>query len=141
MSLMAKLTQTWTQDIDVLEEVVVKNLCGIIASRAPVWGRSVENEIYRNTIVSFGLYSCLVSFASRSPSAEIMAEIEDQIRHFESRLSQVEVDVPPDEKAHHQLPFRIKAIVHSEMGEEAILLDSCLDLATYKLDVRKSTFV
>ena len=56
-------------------------------------------------------------------------------------MSQVEIDVQEGDLGSNQLSFRLSAVVHSAKGDEAIVLDSFLDLSSNKLDVRKSNFV
>lgn len=142
MSLMAKLTQTWTQDIDALEDAIVKNLCALIASRAPIWDKTqAKNSVYRDSILHFGLYNTLVRSSNKSTTNSIVDEIAEQIRYFEPRLRQLHLDIPLDKLNQNPLPFRISAVVHLQDGDEIIVLDSFLDLSSHKLDVRNSNLV
>lgn len=141
MSLMAKLTQTWHQSVDAEQDAIVDNLCALIASRASLWGRVIEPEILRDTIVHFGLYNSVARFSSKSTGRVIVAEIVEQIRYFEPRLRQIEVDIPAANMLENPLPFRISAVMCLPLGDEAIVLDSFLDLTRHQLDVRKSNLV
>ncbi|CAH1565702.1 type VI secretion system baseplate subunit TssE [Vibrio rotiferianus] len=138
MSLMAKLTQSWNDDIDSVRDAIVDNICDLISSRAPLCSEIFLSE--KGTIAEFGMRN-MARAQSKNNTSDIVAEIEVLIRNFEPRLSQVEIDVQEGELGSNQLSFRLSAVVHSELGDEAIVLDSFLDLSSNKLDVRKSNFV
>ncbi|CAH1532586.1 Type VI secretion protein [Vibrio rotiferianus] len=138
MSLMAKLTQSWNDDIDSVRDAIVDNVCDLISSRAPLCSEMSLSE--KGTIAEFGMRN-MARAQSKNNTNDIVAEIEELIRNFEPRLSQVEIDVQEGELGSNQLSFRLSAVVHSELGDEAIVLDSFLDLSSNKLDVRKSNFV
>lgn len=138
MSMMAKLTQTWNDDIDSVRDAIVDNVCTLISSRAPIW--PMDHNGAEGTITNLGMRN-LARSQSKSNSDVIVAEIASLIRLYEPRLSQVEIEVQEIKSAQNQLCFRLSAVVHSELGEEAIVLDSFLDLSSNKLDVRKSNLV
>ncbi|MDE1236149.1 type VI secretion system baseplate subunit TssE [Vibrio aestuarianus] len=138
MSLMAKLTQSWNNDIDSVRDAIVDNVCDLISSRAPLRSEMLLSE--KGTIAELGMRN-MARAQSKNNTSDIVAEIEVLVRNFEPRLSQVEIDVQEGELGSNQLSFRLSAVVHSELGDEAIVLDSFLDLSSNKLDVRKSNFV
>ncbi|AEH33021.1 type VI secretion system baseplate subunit TssE [Vibrio anguillarum] len=138
MSLMAKLTQSWNDDIDSVRDAIVDNVCDLISSRAPLCSEMLLSE--KGTIAELGMRN-MARAQSKNNTSDIVAEIEVLVRNFEPRLSQVEIDVQEGELGSNQLSFRLSAVVHSELGDEAIVLDSFLDLSSNKLDVRKSNFV
>ncbi|PKF79727.1 type VI secretion system baseplate subunit TssE [Vibrio sp. vnigr-6D03] len=138
MSLMSKLTQSWSDDIDSVRDAIIDNVCGLISSRAPLWSNSVS--ISEGTIVELGMHN-IARAQSKSNTDEIVAEVENLIRYYEPRLTQVEIEVQEGKVGDNQLSFRLSAVVHSDLGDEAIVLDSFLDLSSNKLDVRKSNFV
>lgn len=138
MSMMAKLTQTWNDDIDSVRDAIVDNVCTLISSRAPIW--PTDHNGAEGTITNLGMRN-LARSQSKSNSDVIVAEIASLIHLYEPRLSQVEIEVQEIKSAQNQLCFRLSAVVHSELGEEAIVLDSFLDLSSNKLDVRKSNLV
>ncbi|UTM57056.1 type VI secretion system baseplate subunit TssE [Photobacterium sp. CCB-ST2H9] len=138
MSLIAKLTQRWNDDIDSVRDAIVDNVCTLISSRAPIWPAAYSSG--EGTITNLGMRN-LARSQSKSNSDVIAAEIASLIRLYEPRLSQVEIEVQENKSAQNQLCFRLSAVVHSELGEEAIVLDSFLDLSSNKLDVRKSNLV
>ena len=53
MSLMAKLTQSWNDDIDSLRDAIVDNVCDLISSRAPLCSEMFLSE--KGTIAEFGM--------------------------------------------------------------------------------------
>jgi len=138
MSLMAKLNQGWRNDIDAVRDVIVDNVCDLVSSRAPLW--SNEPSIPEATIAGLGMRN-IARAQSKTNNADIIDEIEALIRFYEPRLTQVEIEVQEGTNATNQLSFRLSAVVHSDLGDEAIVLDSFLDLSSNKLDVRKSNFV
>lgn len=140
MSLMAKLTQTWREDMDAQRDAIIENVCGLISSRAPIWATEANDQALKETIVNIGLRNVTRS-QSKSNSDVIVADIADLIARFEPRLIQVEIDVDEDSYQHNQLKFRLAAVMHSSLGDEAIVLDSFLDFGRNKLDVRKSNLV
>jgi type VI secretion system protein ImpF len=135
---MAKLNQGWRNDIDAVRDVIVDNVCDLISSRAPLW--SNEPSIPEATITGLGMRN-IARAQSKTNTADIIDEIEALIRFYEPRLTQVEIEVQEGTNAMNQLSFRLSAVVHSDLGDEAIVLDSFLDLSSNKLDVRKSNFV
>ena len=138
MSLMAKLTQSWNDDIDSVRDAIVDNVCDLISSRAPLCSAMFLTE--KGTIIDLGMRN-MARAQSKNNVSDIVTEIEELIRNFEPRLSQVEIDVQEGLLGCNQLSFRLSAVVHSVQGDEAIVLDSFLDLSSNKLDVRKSNFV
>jgi len=140
MSIMAKLTQTWRPDMDALRDAIIDNVCGLISSRAPIWANGTQSQALDQTIANIGLRNVTRS-QSKSNSDVIVADIADLIARFEPRLIQVEIDVDEDSYQHNQLKFRLSAVMHSEQGDEAIVLDSFLDFSRNTLDVRKSNLV
>ena len=138
MSLMAKLTQSWNDDIDSVRDAIVDNVCDLISSRAPLCSAMFLTK--KGTITDLGMRN-MARAQSKNNVSDIVTEIEELIRNFEPRLSQVEIDVQEGELGSNQLSFRLSAVVHSNLGDETIVLDSFLDLSSNKLDVRKSNFV
>ncbi|ELA9196623.1 type VI secretion system baseplate subunit TssE [Vibrio sp. Vb2110] len=138
MSIMAKLTQLWNDDIDSVRDAIVENICTLISSRAPIWHSGHNRD--EGTITTLGMRN-LARSQSKSNSDVIVTEIASLLRLYEPRLSQVEIEVREIKSTQNQLCFRLSAVVHSELGEEAIVLDSFLDLSSNKLDVRKSNLV
>lgn len=138
MSLMAKLNQGWSNDIDAERDVIVDNICDLISSRAPLWPN--EPSIPVGTIAGLGMRN-IARAQSKTNIVDIIDEIEALIRFYEPRLTQVEIEVQEGTNANNQLSFRLSAVLHSDLGDEAIVLDSFLDLSSNKLDVRKSNFV
>lgn len=141
MSLMAKLDGSWQDDIDGLRDAIVENVCALISSRAPIWS-SVEGEanLVEGSIVHIGLSNTTRS-QSKSNSDVLVADIAELIRLYEPRLAQVDIELNEQSVGSNQLQFRISAIMHSQQGDEAIVLDSLLDFSRNKLDVRKSNLV
>lgn len=143
MSLMAKLTQTWTQDIDGLEDAIVSNLCSLIAARAPIWSNvERENSLCRDSIVHFGLYDTLVRSSNRSTENNtIVDELGEQLSYFEPRLRQLQLNLTAEKLNQNPLPFRISGVMYSGSEDESMVLDSLLDFSRHKLVVRKSNLV
>ncbi|PSU48931.1 type VI secretion system baseplate subunit TssE [Photobacterium frigidiphilum] len=141
MSLMAKLDGSWQDDIDGLRDAIIENVCALISSRAPIWS-SVEGEanLVEGSIVHIGLSNTTRS-QSKSNSDVLVADIAELIRLYEPRLAQVDIELNEQSAGTNQLQFRISAIMHSQQGDEAIVLDSLLDFSRNKLDVRKSNLV
>ncbi|MGF1877590.1 type VI secretion system baseplate subunit TssE [Photobacterium frigidiphilum] len=141
MSLMAKLDGSWQDDIDGLRDAIIENVCALISSRAPIWS-SVEGEanLVEGSIVHIGLSNTTRS-QSKSNSDVLVADITELIRLYEPRLAQVDIELNEQSAGTNQLQFRISAIMHSQQGDEAIVLDSLLDFSRNKLDVRKSNLV
>ncbi|MGF1870793.1 type VI secretion system baseplate subunit TssE [Photobacterium indicum] len=141
MSLMAKLDGSWQDDIDGLRDAIIENVCALISSRAPIWS-SVEGEanLVEGSIVHIGLSNTTRS-QSKSNSDVLVADIAELIRLYEPRLAQVDIELNEQSVGSNQLQFRISAIMHSQQGDEAIVLDSLLDFSRNKLDVRKSNLV
>lgn len=140
MSLMAKLTQSWTNDVDAVRDAIIDNICDLISSRAPIWSALESSDELVDTIAYVGLRN-MTRAQSKSNSDVIIADITHLIRRYEPRLIDVLIEVEEQEKLKNQLQFRISAAMLSEQGEEAIILDSFLDLSRNTLDVRKSNFV
>ncbi|MGR6862780.1 type VI secretion system baseplate subunit TssE [Aliivibrio salmonicida] len=138
MSLMAKLTQSWNDDIDSVRDAIVDNVCDLISSRAPLCSAMFLTE--KGTITDLGMRN-MARAQSKNNVSDIVTDVEELIRNFEPRLSQVEIDVQDGQLGSNQLSFRLSAVMHSDQGDEAIVLDSFLDLSSNKLDVRKSNFV
>ena len=141
MSLMAKLTQRWDPEFDGLESDMVKNLSHLIASRAPIWGPLVHEEILRNTILNYGIHNKNASSLNGLSPESILEELKEQVMHFESRLSQVVIGLLKEKTKNNHLSFSISAVLRSKTINESILLDSYLDLSNNKLNVRTSTLV
>lgn len=141
MSLMAKLDGSWQDDIDGLRDAIIENVCALISSRAPIWS-FVEDEanLVEGSIVHIGLSNTTRS-QSKSNSDVLVADIAELIRLYEPRLAQVDIELNEQSAGSNQLQFRISAIMHSQQGDEAIVLDSLLDFSRNKLDVRKSNLV
>lgn len=141
MSLMAKLDGSWQDDIDGLRDAIIENVCALISSRAPIWS-FVEDEanLVEGSIVHIGLSNNTRS-QSKSNSDVLVADIAELIRLYEPRLAQVDIELNEQSAGSNQLQFRISAIMHSQQGDEAIVLDSLLDFSRNKLDVRKSNLV
>ncbi|WP_036798685.1 type VI secretion system baseplate subunit TssE [Photobacterium marinum] len=141
MSLIAKLTRTWSDDVDSARDAIIDNVCSLISCRAPIWPQGAGDETgVSDTIAHLGIRNVTRS-QSKSSSDVLVAEITDLIRRYEPRLSQVEIDVQESSESHNQLRFRISAVMETRQGDEAIVLDSFLDLSSNKLDVRKSNLV
>lgn len=140
MSLMAKLTQSWTNDADAVRDAIIDNICDLISSRAPIWSALELSDELVDTIAYVGLRN-MTRAQSKSNSDVIIADIAHLIRRYEPRLIDVLIEVEEQEKLNNQLQFRISAAMLFEQGEEAIVLDSFLDIGRNTLDVRKSNFV
>ena len=140
MSLMAKLTQSWTNDADAVRDAIIDNICDLISSRAPIWSALELSDELADTIAYVGLRN-MTRAQSKSNSDVIIADIAHLIRRYEPRLIDVLIEVEEQEKLNNQLQFRIPAAMLFEQGEEAIVLDSFLDIGRNTLDVRKSNFV
>ncbi|MDE1254697.1 type VI secretion system baseplate subunit TssE [Vibrio aestuarianus] len=140
MSIMAKLTGGWQNDSDAIRDAIVVNICSLIASRAPIWMRAESEQILAGTIAHIGLGNIARS-QSKSNSDVLVADISEQLRLFEPRLAEVEIELNEESSKSNLLQFRISAVMHLELGDEAIVLDSFLDFSRNKLDVRKSNFV
>jgi len=138
MSLMAKLTQSWNDDVDGVYDALVDNICDLLSSRAPMWANGTSAG--EGTIVELGTRN-IARVQCKANTGDIVAEIEKLVRCYEPRLSGVDVEVQEGKVGDNQLSFRLSAVVHSDIGDEAIVLDSCLDLSTNKLEVRTSSFV
>ncbi len=138
MSLMAKLSQNWTEDIDHVRDAIVDNVCTLISSRAPLWPTHHERSL--DAITGFGMRNTTHT-QSKANSDDIVSEIHTLIRLFEPRLSQVEIELLDTKVGSSQMCFRLSAVVYSALGEDSIVLDSFLDLSSNKLDVRKSNIV
>ncbi|CED57641.1 type VI secretion system baseplate subunit TssE [Aliivibrio wodanis] len=140
MSLMAKLTQSWSNDIDAMRDAIIDNVCDLISSRAPIWATIESSDELADTIAHIGLRN-MTRAQSKSNSDVIITDITHLIRRYEPRLIDVLIEIEEQEKSKNQLQFRISAVMLSDQGEEAIVLDSFLDLSRNTLDVRKSNFV
>ncbi|CAK1700590.1 Type VI secretion system baseplate subunit TssE [Vibrio crassostreae] len=140
MSIMAKLTKAWQNDIDATRDAIVTNICSLIASRAPIWARVQSEQVLTGTIAHLGLGNTARS-QSKSNSDVLVDDISEQIRLFEPRLAEVEIELNEESGKSNLLQFRISAVMHSELGDEEIVLDSFLDFSRNKLDVRKSNLV
>ncbi|MCL9781226.1 GPW/gp25 family protein [Vibrio sp. S4M6] len=142
MSLMAKLTQTWSNDIDGVYDAIVDNVCSLLSARAPLWERCQSGAVnihQLGTIVDIGLHSG--ARQSKANANTIASEIDELIRHYEPRLHQVEIEMLDDKISNNRLYFRLSAFVYSQLGDDVIVLDSYLDLTSNKLDVRRANFV
>ncbi|MFD2178654.1 type VI secretion system baseplate subunit TssE [Veronia pacifica] len=140
MSLLMKLTQSWRDDADAVRDAVIDNICALIASRAPLWGKDDDSLLAQNTIVSLGIRSTARS-QSKANREVIRDDIQTLIRAFEPRLHDVDITMQDADEKHNQLRLRIAGVIHSSFGDESVVLDSRLDLASNKLDVRKSSLV
>lgn len=140
MSIMAQLIGTWQNDVDATRDAIVTNICSLIASRAPIWTTAEPELAAIGTIAHLGLGNTSRS-QSKSNSDVLVADISEQIRLFEPRLAEVEIELNEESSKSNLLQFRISAVMHSELGDEAIVLDSFLDFSRNKLDVRKSNLV
>lgn len=140
MSIIAKLTQTWEEDIDGLRDSIIDNVCALVSSRAPLWEESLKDSKIDGTIANFG-----VRYVSRSQSKTnihvILSDIRELIHNFEPRLSQVSIELSDEAKKLNKLQFNISAVMYTPNGAESMMFDSVLDLSSNKLDVRKSNFV
>ena len=140
MSIIAKLTQTWEEDIDALRDSIIDNVCALVSSRAPLWDEELQDKALNGTIANYG-----VRYVARSQSKTnihvILSDIRELIHHFEPRLSQVSIELSDEGKRLNSLQFNISAVMHSPFGAESMVFDSVLDLSSNKLDVRKSNFV
>ncbi|MBM7071365.1 type VI secretion system baseplate subunit TssE [Shewanella sp. OPT22] len=140
MSIIAKLTQTWEEDIDALRDSIIDNVCALVSSRAPLWDEDFQDMNLNNTIANYG-----VRYVARSQSKTnihvILSDIRALIQSFEPRLSQVSIELSDEGKRLNTLQFNISAVMHSPYGAESMVFDSVLDLSSNKLDVRKSNFV
>ncbi|NOH85821.1 MULTISPECIES: GPW/gp25 family protein [Vibrio] len=141
MSLMAKLEGSWQDDIDGLRDAIIENVCALISCRAPIWSsEGIQTETMNGSIVHIGLGNATRS-QSKSNSDVLVADIAELIRLYEPRLAHVDIELSDQPSGSNQLQFRISAIMHSQLGDEAIVLDSLLDFSRNKLDVRKSNLV
>ena len=140
MSIIAKLTQTWEEDIDALRDSIIDNVCALVSSRAPLWDEEFQDMNLNGTIANYG-----VRYVARSQSKTnihvILSDIRTLIQSFEPRLSQVSIELSDEGKRLNTLQFNISAVMHSPYGAESMVFDSVLDLSSNKLDVRKSNFV
>ncbi len=140
MSIIAKLTQSWEDDIDALRDSIIDNVCALVSSRAPLWSDNTYDSKLDGTIANFG-----VRYVARSQSKTnihvILSDIRVLIHNFEPRLSEVSIELSEEGKKLNSLQFNISAVMHSPYGAESMVFDSVLDLSSNKLDVRKSNFV
>ena len=140
MSIIAKLTKTWEDDIDGLRDSIIDNVCALVSSRAPLWEKSLKDVKLDGTIANFG-----VRYVARSQSKTnihvILSDIRELIHNFEPRLTQVSIELSDEGRQLNSLLFSISAVMHSPYGAETMVFDSVLDLSSNKLDVRKSNFV
>ncbi|ENM3768352.1 type VI secretion system baseplate subunit TssE [Vibrio cholerae] len=140
MSFMAKLTQSWQENGDATRDAIIDNICGLISSRAPLWHQYNESETLFGTIVHLGVRN-LTRSQSKANSDVILTDIRALIRACEPRLSHVSVELNERSSCLNHVQFCISAIMHSDLGEESVVLDLFLDLSSNKLDVRKSNLV
>ncbi|GLO63056.1 hypothetical protein MACH09_35640 [Vibrio sp. MACH09] len=140
MSLVAKLNGRWKNSSDDVRDSIIENICSLISSRAPIWPEGVELSKFQGTIATLGLQNMARS-QSKANSDVVLQDITQVIRKFEPRLTQVELELAEESIQQNRLQFRISAVMNTEMGNEAVVLDSFLDFATSKLDIRKSNLV
>ncbi|MBE8166787.1 MAG: type VI secretion system baseplate subunit TssE [Shewanella sp.] len=143
MSIMAKLTQTWVNDdTDSIRDAIIDNVCSLISSRSPLWRdySDSETEMLQGSIVHLGIRHFTPS-QSKANVDVILADINELIRLYEPRLTQVSLEITNNSSSFNHLQFRISAVMHSASGAETTTFDSVLNFSSNKLDVRKSNFV
>ncbi len=140
MTLMAKLSNTWNKNSDDVRDSIIENICSLISSRAPIWSDVEDLSHVSGTIATLGIQNIARS-QSKVNSDAMLQDITQIIRTFEPRLSQIEIELSSEKEKLNKLQFRISAIMNTESGSEAIVLDSFLDFSTSKLDIRKSNLV
>lgn len=140
MSLVAKLNGRWKNNSDDIRDSIIENICSLISSRAPIWSEVADLSKFQGTIATLGMQNVARS-QSKANSDVVLHDITQVIRKFEPRLSQVELELAEESIKQNKLQFRISAVMNTEQGKEAVVLDSFLDFGTSKLDIRKSNLV
>lgn len=135
MSLMAKLAQRWSDDLDSTRDAIISNLGGLISSYAPIWP---YDSSLSGTIAHLGMEN-IARTQSKASSEIVIHEIRELIYRYEPRLSQVEIELQNDEQ--NVLKFRISALMHAPSGDDMLNLESFLNLSSNKLSVRSSGLV
>ena len=97
MSLMAKLTQSWTNDVDAVRDAIIDNICDLISSRAPIWPTLESSDELADTIAYSGLRN-MTRAQSKSNSDVIIVDITHLFRCYEPRLIDVLIEVEEQEK-------------------------------------------
>lgn len=135
MSLMAKLMQQWSDELDNTRDAIINNICGLISSYAPIW--SSDNYL-DGTIAQLGIKNA-TRMQNKISSETLIHEIKNLISRYEPRVSHVSVELYGEE--YNVLNFRISAFIHSSIGDDKLILDSALDLSSNKLNVKGGSFV
>ncbi|MPY26919.1 type VI secretion system baseplate subunit TssE [Shewanella psychropiezotolerans] len=140
MSLITKLGQCWSDNLDNIHDDIIDNLCGLISARAPIWLKSEQSDRLSGTIVNMGM-TCVSRWQNQSNSDGIVTEMTALIQRYEPRLSQVEIEIQETLTNENRLRFRIFAVMHSAIAEEEVVLDSFLDFNINRLIVRRANLV
>ncbi|RLV61242.1 type VI secretion system baseplate subunit TssE [Parashewanella curva] len=140
MSMMAKLTQKWGNNIDSMRDIIIENVCSLISCRAPFWEEKLKTGHLKGTIVHYGIRHATRS-QSKANIEVILADITEVIQLYEPRLQHVLIEPSKDEKLTNNLKFRISAVLDTELGSETMVFDSVLDFSFNQLDIRNSNLV
>jgi len=128
----------WATSVKELKDAVRRDLEWLLNTRRIVHTAPDSFTELTQSLYHYGLPD-VSSLSADSPETEVrlMRQVEETIKLFEPRLSNVRVSAAPvDEKGARQIRFLIDALLEMEPSPEQVVFDTVLEISSCKFEVR-----
>ncbi len=120
------------QAIRLYKDAVGRDLESLLNTRATPWEPGPEHPQLRASVFTYGLPD-LSGFSARSESTrkQLARKIQQSIQEHEPRLTNVSVDIPPNNEGPQtlQLRFVVNALLKMDPAPEPVAFDTVLDIS------------
>lgn len=141
-SLLDRLTDThaWPAtrgaSLKMFREGLRRDVEWLLNTRRPIAGAFEAFPLAAKSVVNYGLPD-LTHMSTRRENAEaLILAILNTLRTFEPRVHQPEVTMLSGEKSARSLRFQVRGTLRLETGEEPIMFDTRLEIASGEYEVR-----
>ncbi|MCL1076796.1 GPW/gp25 family protein [Parashewanella spongiae] len=131
---MMNLTEAIVNDGYSDHDAVIKHICNLISSRAPLWVNAQPNEYTSGTIVDLGM-NYFTHNHSKFRVDELKARILKLIKDFEPRLTQVAIEIDEKRFGTNVIKFELSALLNTDKENEVLSLESFLDFSSNNFTV------
>jgi type VI secretion system protein ImpF len=128
----------WATSVKELKDAVRRDLEWLLNTRRIVHTAPESFSELTQSLYHYGLPD-VSSLSADSPETEVrlMRQVEEAIKLFEPRLSNVRVSAAPtDEKGPRQVRFLIDALLEMEPSPEQVVFDTVLEISSFRFEVR-----
>ncbi|UCC71401.1 MAG: type VI secretion system baseplate subunit TssE [Gemmatimonadota bacterium] len=128
----------WAASVKELKDAVRRDLEWLLNTRRIVHTAPESFSEVSQSLYHYGLPD-VSSLSADSPETEVrlMRQVEETIKLFEPRLSNIRVSAAPtDEKGARQIRFLIDALLQMEPSPEQVVFDTVLEISSCKFEVR-----